>query len=226
MTARLLRWIFNLLSALLSRRVVHGWENLPSHGPYILATNHLSIFDVPFVFGLIGDENVTGWAAEKYERHPIFGPILRMGGGIFIQRGEVDRHALSTAIAWLRAGKIFGMAPEGTRSPTGALIRGKTGIAFLAHETGAPIVPAAITGTEAAWRAWRRLRRPTFTLRIGTPFTLPPLDPQDHAASLRRNTDEVMCRIAALLPTAYRGLYADHPRLRALLEEQAGPSVR
>jgi len=216
--ARSLRWIFNALSALLTRRQVEGLENLPPEGPYILAVNHLSYLDVPFVFGLIGNENVTGWAAEKYQRHLIFGPILGLAGGIFIERGQVDRRALGSAIAWLKQGGIFGMAPEGTRSKTGALMRGKTGVVYLAHETGAPIVPCAITGTETAIRSWLRLRRPVFRLRVGQPFHLPPLDSQNRTASLREQTDEVMCRIAALLPEVYRGVYADHPRLKALLE--------
>jgi 1-acyl-sn-glycerol-3-phosphate acyltransferase len=62
-----------------------------------------------------------------------------------------------------------------------------------------------------------RLRRQRVDIAIGRLFALPPLDPDDRAASLRRNTDEIMCRLAALLPPSYRGHYADHPRLRELL---------
>jgi 1-acyl-sn-glycerol-3-phosphate acyltransferase len=218
MFSRFLHWIFDLLSRLLSHREVEGLENLPGSGPYILAINHLSYFDLPFVFGLIGGEDVTGWAAEKYARHPIFGPILRMGGGIFIDRGEVDRSALGAAQAWLSQGKIFGMAPEGTRSKDNQLQRGKTGVAYLSQMTGAPIVPIGIHGTEDTIRSWLRLRRPTFHMHIGEPFTLPALNPDDRTTSLRRNTEEIMCRIAALLPARYRGVYADHPRLQELLD--------
>jgi 1-acyl-sn-glycerol-3-phosphate acyltransferase len=217
MFSRFLRWIFNLLSHLLSHRQVNGREYLPDSGPYIMAINHLSYFDLPFVFGLLGGENVTGWAAEKYARHPFFGPILRMGSGIFIDRGEVDRGALSAAKAWLDQGKIFGMAPEGTRSKDNQLQRGKTGVAYLSHLTGVPIVPIGIFGTEDTLHCWLRLRRPTFHMRIGEPFTLPPLDQDDRTASLRRDTDEIMCRIAVLLPPEYRGVYAEHPRLQEFL---------
>lgn len=218
MFSRFLHWIFDLLSRLLVRRQIEGFENLPESGPYILAINHLSYFDLPFVFGLLGGEDVTGWAAEKYARHPLFGPILRMGGGIFIDRGEVDRSALSAAEAWLNKGKIFGMAPEGTRSRDHQLQRGKTGVAYLSQTTGAPIVPIGIHGTEDTIHCWLRFRRPTFYMHIGAPFTLPPLDPNHRMASLRRDTDEIMCRIAALLPPEYRGMYADHPRLQELLQ--------
>jgi 1-acyl-sn-glycerol-3-phosphate acyltransferase len=217
-----MRWIFNLLFALLTRREAQGLENLPAQGPYILASNHLSRLDLPLVYGLIGDERITGWAAEKYERHWFFGALLRIGGGIFIRRGEVDRGALQAAVDWLRAGKNFGMAPEGTRSSTGALIRAKTGAAYLANETGAPVVPIAVTGTERALPTLLRLRRPRVTVRFGKAFRLPPIPENDRTGGLQRNTDEIMCRIAAMLPPEYRGVYADHPSLRELLAETGG----
>ena len=218
MFSRLLRWGFNLLSALLFNREVKGLENLPPDGPYIMVINHLSYFDIPFAYGLLGGEKVTGWAAEKYQYHPIFGPILHMAGGIFIQRGQVDRSAIAAAVQWLIHGGIFAMAPEGTRSKTGSLARGKTGAAFLANEADVPIVPTGLTGTEKVPQAWRRLRRPLLTMHIGKPFTLPPLNPENRSSDLRQNTDEIMCRIAALLPPEYHGVYADHPRLQELLQ--------
>ncbi len=218
MAARVLRWLFNVLMALLTVRRVEGIENLPDP-PYVLAINHLGTLDVPLVYGMIGGGHLIGWAAEKYERHLIFGPILRSGGAIFIQRGLVDRTALNKAVEALRGGKAFGMAPEGTRSKSRAMIRGKTGIAYLAHEADVPVIPAAVTGTETTMESWLRLRRPRLTLRIGAPFKLPPLDEDGRAAALRHNTDEIMCRIAVLLPSKYRGVYADHPRTLELLRE-------
>ena len=217
MLPRLLRWGFNLLCALLTSREVKGLENLSPDGPYIMVINHLSYFDAPFAYGLLGGEKVTGWAAEKYEHHPVFGPILRMAGGIFIQRGQVDRTAIAAAVQWLEHGGIFAVAPEGTRSKTGSLARGKTGAAFLANEADVPIVPVGLTGTEQVLQAWRKLRRPLLTMHIGKPFTLPAIDPKNRSSDLRQNTDEIMCRIAALIPPEYRGVYTDHPRLQELL---------
>jgi 1-acyl-sn-glycerol-3-phosphate acyltransferase len=217
MFSRFLRWFFNTASALLARRDLVGLDNLPPRGPYILAVNHLSYFDLPLVFGIVGGENVTGWAAEKYARHPFFGPILRMGQAIFIERGQIDRHALAGAVDWLARGNNFGMAPEGTRSKTGSMSRGKTGIAYLAHEVDVPIVPIAVSGTERAFAAWRKLRRPRFKMQIGQPLHLPPIDETRRSAGLRENTDKVMCRIAVMLPPEYHGFYADHPRLLELL---------
>jgi 1-acyl-sn-glycerol-3-phosphate acyltransferase len=110
------------------------------------------------------------------------------------------------------------MAPEGTRSRVGSLIRGKTGIAYLADQAKAAILPVAITGTESIFKQLFRLRRPQVTVQIGELFHLPPVDSEERNASLRKNADEVMCRIAAMLPEKYRGVYADHPRLKEFLE--------
>jgi 1-acyl-sn-glycerol-3-phosphate acyltransferase len=217
-----LRWAFNLFFALFTHRQVEGLEFLPARGPYILAANHLNFFDLPFLYGLLGGPHVAGWAAEKYQRHPLFGPIVRLGGGTFIRRGEVDRSALAWAQDWLARGNVFGMAPEGTRSRTGTLARGKTGAAYLAHLAQVPIVPVGLSGTENLTHSLLRLRRPHLTLRVGAPFRLPPLDEQTRPRALRTQTDEIMCRIAALLPPAYRGVYADHPRLLELLDRPPG----
>ena len=224
-TARFLRWLFNALFALLTVRDVKGLERLPADGPYILATNHLSLYDPALIYGLIGDERFSGWAAEKWERHIVFGTILKLGRAIFIQRGVVDRRALDAAICWLGQGKIFGIAPEGTRSRTGALIRGKTGVAYLAHEAGVPVLPLAHSGTEDAIRTLFRLRRQVIRVRVGEPIHLSPPPPGERTTALRRDTDEVMCRIAAMLPSEYRGVYRDHPRLAELLEPSASVQV-
>ena len=220
MVQRFFYWLDLRLLALLAIRDIQGLENLPTHGPYIFALNHLSMFDVPFVFSIVGNKPVTGWVAEKYYKHIILGPMLKIGGGVFIRRGQVDRTAFADAVAWLNEGNVFGVAPEGTRSATHTLIRGKTGLAFLADEASVPIIPMAVTGTEMAFQQWRSLRRPVLSLRIGMPVHLPPLGRDNRSANLRHNTDEIMCQIAAMLPSEYRGVYADHPRLEELLRNQ------
>lgn len=222
MIKRVMRWFFKLLGSLLVRFDLEGIENLPDQKPYILVTNHLSIYDVALVFAWLGDEDTSGWAAEKWENHPIAGTLLRIGGGVFIQRGEVDRRALKAAVQWLQAGKVWGMAPEGTRSPDGTMKRGKTGVAYLADSSGASIVPMGLVGAEKITSSLKRLRRQRVSLKIGKPFKLPPLDEDSRTASLRANTDEVMCRIAALLPESYRGVYADHPRTKEILAGSTG----
>jgi 1-acyl-sn-glycerol-3-phosphate acyltransferase len=207
---------------LLTVRHIEGRQRLPARGPCLVVTNHLSFLDAVVIFDLIGGDQTSAWAAEKWERNLIFGTLLRLGNAIFIRRGQVDRRALEHAADWLRAGRIFMMAPEGTRSPTASLGPGKLGAAYLAHWTGAPVLPIAHWGTETTMRSWLHLRRPRIGIRVGEPFTLPEIHEADRAEGLRRNTDEIMCRLAALLPPAYRGIYSDHPRTLELAAGTTG----
>ncbi len=216
-TARFLRRPANLLLDLLTMHHVEGSAHLPSRGPCIVVANHLSFLDPVLVFALVGGDDLSAWAAEKWEGNLIFGTFLRLGNAFFIRRGQIDRKALARAADWLRAGKIFGMAPEGTRSRDGGLGRAKPGVAYLASLVDCPIVPIAHWGTETTIRCWMHLRRPHIEMRIGPPFRLPALDPSDRTAGLRRNADEVMCHLAALMPPERRGVYAEDPRLHQLL---------
>ena len=116
-------------------------------------------------------------------------------------------------------GKCLIIAPEGTRSPTGSLVDGKPGVAFLAARSGFPITPVGITGTEdkVILGNVKRFRKSTITLTGGKPFVIPPLAKENRDAALQHATDEVMCQIAALLPERYRGVYAEHERVKELL---------
>jgi 1-acyl-sn-glycerol-3-phosphate acyltransferase len=221
MIASFLHWAIRGLVHILVRVRTEGFEHRPAQGPYIVVANHLAFWDAPILYAVIGGPQLSGWAAEKYRYNPVWGVLLRMGSGIFIQRGQVDRDAIGGAVAWLQAGKVFGIAPEGTRSKTGGLARGKSGVVYIAQRTGAPILPLTHVGTETVTRAWLRLRRPMVTVRMGRPFVLPPLPPGDRSAGLRQQADLVMCHIGALLPPEYRGVYADHPELKRLLTDAA-----
>lgn len=214
---KFIRGFLRIVFKLLSRLEVTGLENVLTPGPHILVANHMSYIDPPLLYNIMGGDHITGWAADKYRKHWLFGPIARLVNPIFIRRGRVDRHALDAAVEAIKSGLTFGLAPEGTRSKTGTLLKGRTGISYLADQTGAPLLVIAITGTEKAFKELLRLRRPRLTVHIGKPFHLPPLDPNDRTASMRRSVDEVMCRLAAMLPSAYRGEYADHPRLPEFL---------
>jgi 1-acyl-sn-glycerol-3-phosphate acyltransferase len=226
MTYRLVSWIFSLLIQTLSKSGIEGRENLPTSSAYLMVANHMSMVDVPLGFAYMADPNISGWAAAKWARHPLLAPIVRIAGGVFIQRGEVDRSALQAALDWLKSGKPFALSPEGTRSRDSELQRGKTGAAYLAAEADVPVVPIGVIGTDQAFRTlFLSLRRPELLLRVGKPFRLPPLDESHRTESLRRNTDELMCRLAALLPERYWGYYADHPRLKELLAEQDRESI-
>jgi len=185
------------------RLTVRGLENVPRSGGVLITMNHLGGADSVLLMGftprdlaVIGKAEVLGW--------PVVGRLARAYGMIPVRRGEPERAALQQAIEVLRSGRALLVAPEGRESLTHALERAKEGAGFIALHSRAAILPVGITGT--AWprvlAAWRRLRRPCVTLTFGQPYHLPP------EMSRREAADEIMRRIAALLPPEYRGVYA------------------
>jgi 1-acyl-sn-glycerol-3-phosphate acyltransferase len=214
---RLLRTALCVLFRLLTRLTVEGRERIPTTGSCLLVSNHLGIIDGPLVFSLISRDDATGLVALDHKSNPIIRFVVETADGIWIDRERTDFRALKQARNFLKRGGLLGVAPEGTRSHTQSLIEAKAGVAFLADKSGAVVVPMAITGSEHALKKMFTLQRPKVTVRVGRPFHLPPLARDDRDGSLQRNTDEIMCRIAALLPEAYHGVYAGHPRLGQLL---------
>lgn len=213
----LMRAVMRVLFKTLTHVEVEGLENVPETGGCILAVNHFSRLDPPLVYILLKRKDVTGLAADKYKTYPLISWVINMADGIWINREEADYGALREARKYLEGGGILGIAPEGTRSSTGGLLQAKTGVAFIADKTGAPIIPVAIFGTENAVNQMLRLRRPSIHVRFGKAMVLPPIDRKERDSGLQRNTEEIMCQIAAMLPPAYRGVYTEYPRVSELL---------
>jgi 1-acyl-sn-glycerol-3-phosphate acyltransferase len=182
-------------------------ENLPAHGPYIVLTNHLSAIDPPLILAAIPTP-ITVFAAHTHRHEFVVGELMNAMGAIWVRRGEADREALKAAVELLKDGGVIGLAPEGTRSKTGALIEGKIGAAYLATRTDVPLVPVAVTGTEVGLPAVFRLSRPRITITIGPPFRLPDSSPQASRAQLQMYTDLIMRILAGMLPEKYRGVYS------------------
>jgi 1-acyl-sn-glycerol-3-phosphate acyltransferase len=215
-----LRGFARLIIRLFTHTQAVGVEYIPDTGAVLVTTNHLGIADIPLIAAFINRNDATLLAAKKHRSIAPIRWIVDSIDGIWVDREDVDLRALRAARDFLKDGHMLGVAPEGTRSQTNALIEGQPGAAYLASVGNAPILPVAVTGPEFAAEKLKSFRRPYLNIRFGKLYTLPPLDRKDREASLKRNTDEVMCRIAALLPPEYRGVYSDHPRLKALLEEE------
>jgi 1-acyl-sn-glycerol-3-phosphate acyltransferase len=220
MPSHTLRTALRTLYRLLSRLDVCGLERLPLQGGCLLVTNHLSRLDPPLIYALIEREDATALVADKYQKYAFFRWIVEQADGIWISRESSDFQALKAAVAHLQGGGLLGIAPEGTRSHDGALLPAKTGAAYLADRARVPLVAVGVWGTEDAFRQLARLRCPILHVRVGEPFVLPPVERRQREVDLQRNTAEIMCQIAALLPAHYHGAYAGHPRLRDLLAGQ------
>lgn len=206
MAYRILRVIAIIVAKLTTQTKLIGRENIPDP-PYLLATNHLSAFDIPLLSSIF-PHPVRALAAIEHRSNPLYAPILTASGAIWVRRGEVDRRALREALAVLERGEVLGVAPEGTRADQShALQEGKPGTAYVATRARVPIVPVGIAGTEKIKGSLLRLRRPQVRVAIGEPFHLPE---SGHVRSqkLYEYTDLIMRRIAELLPAKYRGVYA------------------
>jgi len=204
---RIVRTIVHALLGLLTRREYIGLENLPAEPPYVIVTNHLSVFDPPMLLDVC-PHTIRAFAAAKHRTNPIYAPLLAGMGSIWVRRGEIDRAALRGALDVLKRGEVLGLAPEGTRARgTYALQKAKTGAAYLAARAGVEIVPVALTGVEEIKHNLPRLRRTDVRVTIGKPFRLP-ADERVRGEKLDEYTDLIMHRIAELLPETYRGVYA------------------
>jgi 1-acyl-sn-glycerol-3-phosphate acyltransferase len=217
----LIRFVFNSIA----RFEIRGKQNVPDSGAFVIAVNHIGIIDIAMFHYVFDRYDMFIPVGEKWEKTGWIRWLARNLNFLFVDRFNPDLKALRKMISLMDAGNSLVIAPEGTRSKTGALIEGKPGVAYLAARSGFPVVPVAITGTEdkVIFGNIKRLRKSPVTLTAGTPFTLPPIPRENREEALQAYTDEIMCQVAALLPERYRGVYTEHPRLREILSEQEAP---
>ena len=166
MLYRILRTLFPIFFRLLFRAKVAGLENMPKEGPVILAANHMSNWDPPFLACFL-PRTVSYMAKQELFENPIFSAAIRSCYAFPVKRGAADLNAIKTAIQLLKDGHCLALFPEGTRSATGDVGRAEAGVGLIAARTRAPVVPAAISGTNLIFSGKKLL--PTLSLRYGEP---------------------------------------------------------
>jgi 1-acyl-sn-glycerol-3-phosphate acyltransferase len=184
------------------RLVVHG--SFPREGPVLLVANHADAMDPMIVAEAVtrvGGRTLTMLTRAEFFTLPLIGWWLRKTGGIPIRRDEADLGALRSAVLELRHGHVVGAFPQATRAfgMRGEFGTIKSGAAYLAARTGAPVVPAAILGTCAP--LWSRRR---YAVRFGPAFVVPPLPRRPSQADLDQRTQLIEQQMLALLPPSYR----------------------
>ena len=152
--------------AILRTKVI-GAENIPKNGAFILAANHVSNWDPPFLGAFI-DREVNYMGKEELFKNPVMAAICRALHVFPVKRGAADKTAIKTAIKILKDGKCLGIFPEGTRSKTGKLGKAEAGVSLIAAMTKAPIIPAAIINTEKIFSREKFL--PKLAVVYGTPI--------------------------------------------------------
>jgi 1-acyl-sn-glycerol-3-phosphate acyltransferase len=201
-----LHLVLKPLTRLIYRPTIEGTDNVPSSGPVILASNHLSFVD-SIVIPLVAPRRVAYLAKAEYFTGTGLPGRLRRAlftalGGIPVDRvtARSAQVSLDAALAVLEQGQAFGIYPEGTRSRDGRLYRGRTGVAWLAFRSGAPVVPVGLIGTEAIMPVGSRVPRiRKVTIRFGAPLTFQTLEDEHPPGVARRiATDSIMDAIAEL----------------------------
>ncbi len=214
-----IRWLLRTVINLVATVEIHGRELLPKEGSFVIATNHLGILDAALAFYALDRWDIFLPVAEKWEENAFLRWLGKYFNFVFIDRFNPDLKALRKIIGLMEQGNQLVIAPEGTRSRAGTMIEGRPGVSYLAAKLNRPILPVGLAGTEdkVIFGNLKRLKRSHIIVRAGPPFTLPPLPKGNRDEALKRYTDEIMCRIAALIPEKYHGVYAGHPRLKELL---------
>ncbi len=201
--------VFRGIFHLLARIKVTGVKNVPYGKPYVVAINHLSLFDPPLALAF-WPEMVEAMGAVDIWHKPGQGQLVRLYHVIPVHRGEYDRELFDKVLSVLASGRPLLLAPEGGRSHSIGMKQAKPGVAYIIEKAGVPVVPVGIVGTtddffKKAIKGERRL----LEMNIGKPFLLPSVSGkgEEKREGRQKNADLVMSKIAALLPAEYRGYY-------------------
>jgi 1-acyl-sn-glycerol-3-phosphate acyltransferase len=207
MLYKIVLWLVKFGTSILCRIDAPDLNKVPMKGPLIVYSNHTGQIEVAVLFSHLQPRPMTGWAKAESWDNTFLHWLFNLWRIIPVRRGEGDTTALRKAIAALQKGYIFGIAPEGTRNIIGRLKRAHPGTVLLALHSGAPLLPIAHWGGENFLKNLAHLKRTDFHVRVGEPFHLD-VDGLRMTRELRQQiVDEMMVRLAKLLPEEYQGEY-------------------
>jgi 1-acyl-sn-glycerol-3-phosphate acyltransferase len=198
------------LFRLLGRVRILGADNVPLGKPYVIAMNHISIFDPPLLVSFWSEQPEVIGAADVFAKKGQ-GLLLTMYGVIPVHRGEYDRALLEKVLAILKAGYPLVIAPEGGRSHEPAMRRALPGVGYIIEHAQVPVLPVGLVGTtDDFWQRSKRGENPELEMRIGKPIHFSPVTQKgrERREARQQNADLVMRHIAGLLPEEYHGVYA------------------
>jgi 1-acyl-sn-glycerol-3-phosphate acyltransferase len=208
------RWARSIIRTvgfgLLWRVDVTGTEHIPDHGPAMLMMNHISLLDPILCLAAVTSRFVIPMSKIENLRNPIIGPLVRLWGSYSINRGEIDRTALTNSIELMKSGQLILVAPEGTRHPEG-LSRPKDGMAYLATKADAVVIPSAISGAVGWMDKMKHLQRPNIQVNFGRAFKFKTGGrsriPREELSAMM---EEAMYQLAmAVTDETRRGVYSD-----------------
>lgn len=184
-------------------------QKVPRKGPFIVYSNHTGQIEVPLMYSRLQPRPTTGLAKIETWDGWFLRWVFNLWGAIPIRRGEADMNAMRMSLEVLKNDEILVIAPGGTRNKTGKLLRAQPGVITLALRTGAPLLPVAHWGGEKFLSNIICLKRTDFHIRVGEPFKLDPGNQRVTKEVRQQMVDEMMYRLATMLPEYYRGAYVD-----------------
>lgn len=184
-------------------------EKVPKTGPLILYSNHTGQIEVPLLYAHLQPRPLKGIAKVETWDNWFLNWVFNMWEAIPINRGEADMTAVRLSFEALKNNEILVIAPEGTRNKTGQLIKAHPGVITFALRSGASLVPVVHWGGENFLSNLKRLKRTDFHIRVGEPFKLDPGNERVTKEVRQQMVNEMMYRLAAMLPQFYRGAYSD-----------------
>src|SRR4030042_519970 len=175
----LVPFLLRAILRLIARVTVYGVETRPPNTTsYVGVSNHIGRLDPAFVYYLLRRKDIIMLVAEKYKEHTWSRWLSQAVNGIFVDRYHADLNAMREVLRRIKQGGVVVIAPEGTRSPTTALIQGWDGASYIAARSGLPILPVGVSGSgdKEVVERLKHFKRLQITVNVGSPFTLPPLD--------------------------------------------------
>ncbi len=208
LTGRFITFIIKVLLKILCKVEGDKLESIPRQGPLILVINHINFLEVPLTYTLLLPRKVCGISKIENQDNWFLRILVKEWGAIPVNRGTPGVSTFKEAGKALKEKKMLCIAPEGTRSGNGVLAKGQPGVVFLALKNRVPILIVAHYGAENFWHNIKRLKRTRVTFVVGEPFMLAS-EIKTTKDIYQEMTDQIMVRMASMLPEGYRGVYAD-----------------
>ncbi|TFG48209.1 MAG: 1-acyl-sn-glycerol-3-phosphate acyltransferase [Anaerolineales bacterium] len=212
---RFMRLFFKALFHSLGKVKLIDMENVPEDNKYVVVYNHVSLVEVPFIAAFWPTIIEIIGALAVWERG-YQGVVARMWGGIQLNRTAFDRGVFLQVKKVFDADRPLMISPEGGRSHTPGLRRGKPGVAYIIDQADVLVVPVAVVGNTLEFLTEGiRGKRPTLQMTVGEPFKVPPLTGrgEERRAARQQNTDFIMAKLASMLPESYRGVYKEYQKI-------------
>ncbi|MCJ7715229.1 MAG: 1-acyl-sn-glycerol-3-phosphate acyltransferase, partial [Anaerolineales bacterium] len=197
-----LRVFFRTFFHVLGKVEISGFENIPNHNKYVAIFNHVSLVEVPFIAAFWPTILEIIGGADVWSR-PGVSIVVKLWSGLKVKRTQFDKDVFKQVKQVFEADRPLMISPEGTRSHSPGLGRGKPGVAFIIDQMDVEVLPVAVVGNTMDFlKKGIRGKRPPIQMIVGEPFKLPPLEGRGEARRVMRqkNTDIIMARLASLLP--------------------------